>query len=90
MISQNRIYLNTRNNFKCWLEQNKEGEDEYWTFNSDNNDLYLEYIRILYDFDHSIGAVDPSGGPFISVDDIVCGKKVEEIKWDKIIKLYLK
>lgn len=36
----------------------------------------LEYMRYIISDDETIEAIDPSGGPFISIGDILVGKKV--------------
>lgn len=71
-----RIELWNRDYQKIWME---EVLDEWWKLKS-KEPYILEYIRILTEDDGQIYAVDPPGGPFISVGHEIEGYKVIEIK----------
>ncbi len=64
-----KINLFNRDGANLWLEPEKENSDT-WKLKVDNNHTYvLEYMRIIgYP---EIEAIDPSGGPFISIGDIL-------------------
>ena len=64
-----KINLFNRDGANLWLEPEKENSD-IWKLKVDNNHTYvLEYMRIIgYP---RIEAIDPSGGPFISIGDIL-------------------
>jgi hypothetical protein len=62
-----KIILYNRDRANLWLE--KEDSD-IWKLKVDQNHIYvLKYMRIIgYP---EIEAIDPSGGPFISVGDVL-------------------
>lgn len=64
-----KINLYNRDGADLWLEKtNKKVEPRIykWKLKVDkNHDYCLEYMRIIGDYE----AVDPSGGPFISISD---------------------
>ena len=64
-----------------WLEQ---CDDDSWELKS-NKDYILKYMRIIYNDSknhNKIFAIDPSGGPFISVGYKIGKYKVSEIRKD--------
>jgi hypothetical protein len=64
----NKIKLDNRYNANIWLEHIDE---DLWQLKSqDPKDL--QYMRFIYQDDNeSIYAIDPSGGPFLSIGTIV-------------------
>lgn len=75
---------------------NRDGADlylinkgDYWQL--DGPELYASYLRIIGDSPNSIQAIDPPGGPFISVGDVYSGKKIVKFEWEGGIgiKIYL-
>lgn len=65
-----KIYLYNRDGATMWLDRNGV-ESDLWTLKVDDKHTYcLEYMRVIRDGkDGPIKAVDPSGGPFISIAD---------------------
>ena len=60
-----------------WLEKLSDVEPNIsrWQLKVDNKHKYcLEYMRVIGDYPNNIQAVDPSGGPFISLGDEFEGK----------------
>lgn len=67
-----KINLFNRDGANLWLEP------KIWTLKVDDSHKYaLEFMRLIGD--KEIEAVDPSGGPFISVGDILGEYKVIKI-----------
>ena len=72
-----KIKLFNRDHANMWLEKNKEVEPNIfeWKLKVDNAHKYcLEYLRVIGELGENhkvknIEAVDPSGGPFISLGD---------------------
>lgn len=62
-------------------------EGDYWVL--DGPKLYTTYIRLIGDFPDNIKAIDPPGGPFMSIGDVYSGKTI--VKFDVMdkIKIYL-
>ena len=69
------IQLKNRYGYKVWLEY-VEGND--WKLKGDKD--ALTYLGVNYKDSGEIVAVDPSGGPFICVDETLEGKTVTAIK----------
>ena len=72
----NKIKLYNRDGADMWLEKTKDLGNNLseWKLKVDNEHQYcLEYIRCIGNYPE-IDAVDPSGGPFISVADEFKGK----------------
>jgi len=64
----NNIKLYNRYGAKLWLEHINE---DLWQLKADNPED-LEYMRVIYEDDNkSIHAIDPSGGPYLSLRTIV-------------------
>lgn len=63
----NKIKLDNRYNANLWLEHIDE---DLWQLKSEDPED-LQYMRIIYEDDKSVYAVDPSGGPFLSINTIV-------------------
>ena len=76
-----KIILYNRDRANLWLE--KEDSD-IWKLKVDQNHEYvLEYMRVIgYP---KIEAIDPSGGPFISVGDILEDNEKRSYKIIEII-----
>ena len=76
-----KIILYNRDRANLWLE--KEDSD-IWKLKVDQNHEYvLEYMRVIgYP---EIEAIDPSGGPFISVGDILEDNEKRSYKIIEII-----
>ena len=62
---------------------------DYWQL--EGPELYTSYLRIIGDFPNGIQAIDPPGGPFMSIGDIYSGKKIVKLEWEEGIgtKIYL-
>jgi hypothetical protein len=72
----NRIKLYNRDGADMWLEKTKDLGNNLseWKLKVDTKHQYcLEYIRCIGNYPE-IDAIDPSGGPFISVADEFKGK----------------
>ena len=73
-----KIKLFNRDGANLWLEKtSKEIEPNIfeWNLKIDNKHQYcLEYMRIIGNYPKEIEAVDPSGGPMISLSDEFEGK----------------
>ena len=67
-----KIKLFNRDGADMWLEKIKDLGNNLseWKLKVDDKHQYcLEYIRCIGNYPSEIDAVDPSGGPFISVAD---------------------
>lgn len=68
-----KIKLFNRDGANLWIEKtDKEIESNIfeWNLKIDNKHKYcLEYMRIIGNYPKEIEAVDPSGGPMISLSD---------------------
>ncbi len=72
-----KIKLFNRDGADMWLEKIKDlGNNlSQWKLKVDDDHKYcLEYLRVIGNYPEEIDAVDPSGGPFISVADEFEGK----------------
>lgn len=69
-----KIKLYNRDGADLWLENTGEQVAENiakWKLNVDDKHKYcLEYIRFIGNYPSEIEAIDPSGGPIISVEDV--------------------
>lgn len=69
-----KIKLYNRDGANLWLEcTNKKVDDSIfvWTLTVDPEHSYiLKYMRIIGDYPINIEAIDPSGGPMLSVGDV--------------------
>ena len=69
-----KIKLYNRDGANLWLEYtNKKIDDSIfvWTLTVDPEHSYiLKYMRIIGDYPINIEAIDPSGGPMLSVGDV--------------------
>jgi hypothetical protein len=64
----NKIKLDNRYNANIWLEHI---DKDLWELKSQKPED-LQYMRIIFEDDNkSVYAVDPSGGPFLSINTIV-------------------
>lgn len=61
------IKLYNRYNANIWLEYIGKN---LWSLKSENKED-LDYMRFIYNDDNSIYAIDPSGGPFLSINRIL-------------------
>ena len=78
----NRIQLYNRDGANLWIEK-IEDENDYsiWKLKIDKKHSYcLEFMRVLFDEKDNIEAIDPSGGPFISINDTFTNNKYKIIK----------
>ena len=70
----NKIKLYNRDGADLWLENTGEQAAEniaIWKLNVDSKHKYcLEYIRVIGNYPYEIEAIDPSGGPMLSVGDV--------------------
>jgi len=75
---KDKIKLYNRDGANLWLENTREQIDKnifVWKLNVDDKHKYcLEYIRIIGNYPLEIDAIDPSGGPMLSVGDEFEGK----------------
>lgn len=73
-----KIKLDNRDGANLWLEKIEELEStniSKWILKVDDKHKYcLEYMRVIGKYPNEIEAVDPSGGPFISLADEFEGK----------------
>lgn len=69
-----KIKLYNRDGADLWLENTGEQVAENiakWKLNVDDKHKYcLEHIRFIGNYPSEIEAIDPSGGPMISVEDV--------------------
>ena len=64
-----KIKLFNRDGANMWLEPFK---DNLYKLCVDNNHKYcLQYIRVIGNYPNNIEAIDPSGGPFLSIGSYV-------------------
>lgn len=74
----NKIKLYNRDGANLWLENTGEQVAEnitIWKLNVDSKHKYcLEYIRVIGNYPYEIKAIDPSGGPMLSLADEFEGK----------------
>ena len=74
----NKIKLYNRDGANLWLENTGEQAAEnisIWKLNVDSKHKYcLEYIRVIGNYPYEIEAIDPSGGPMLSLGDEFEGK----------------
>ena len=68
-----KIKLYNRDGADLWLERKEllvEPNISSWELKCDKNHKYcLEYMRIIGNYPYEIEAIDPSGGPMLSVGD---------------------
>ena len=67
-----KIRLPNRDGANLWLEKVKEIEPNIseWKLNVDDKHKYcLEYMRFIGNYPSEIQAIDPSGGPMLSIAD---------------------
>ena len=81
-----KIKLYNRDNADLYLIN----KGDYWQL--EGPELYTSYLRIIRKFPDDIEAIDPPGGPFMSIGDIYSGKKIIKFEWEDNIgtKIYLK
>ena len=68
----NIIKLHNRDGANLWLEKIEDLEphiSKYQLKVDDDQKYCIEYSRIIGDYPKEIEAIDPSGGPFISIGD---------------------
>jgi len=86
------IKLFNRDGADLWLEKIKDLEPHIsrWQLKVDDNHKYcLEYMRIIGDYPKEIEAIDPSGGPFISIGDVINSKyKIVDIVSTTIFDIF--
>ena len=73
----NKIKLFNRDGANMWLEksQNLDNNLSLWELHVDKKHEYcLEHIRVIGNYPYNIDAIDPSGGPYISVGNKFEGK----------------
>ena len=68
-----KIILHNRDGANLWLQKIEDLEDEgisKWELKVDKEHEYcLQYIRIIGSYPIYIKAIDPPGGPYISISD---------------------
>lgn len=70
---EDKIILYNRDGGHLWLEHIK---DKLWAFMSDNDSLFVNYARFIFDENKLLEAFDPPGGPYISVGSIINDKYI--------------
>lgn len=70
---KDKIILFNRDGGQLWLEHLK---DNLWAFMSDNDSLFVNYARFIFDENKLLEAFDPPGGPYISVGSIINDKYI--------------
>lgn len=80
----NKIKLDNRDGVNLYLVN----KGDYWKL--EGPELYTSYLRII-GYPDSIKAIDPPGGPFMSIGDVHSGKKIMDFKWEEGVgvKIYL-
>lgn len=80
-----KIKLPNRDGAELYLINN----GDYWKI--EGPELYTSYLRIIGNFPDNIRAIDPPGGPFMSIGDIYSNKKIIKFEWEEGIgvKIYL-
>jgi hypothetical protein len=79
--SDSTISLYNRDGFKTYLEPIT---DSIYVLRSE-----IDFgIRIIYDGNNEslIMAVDPAGGPFMSIGDVIDGREIVKIEYNKDLK----
>ena len=78
--SDGTISLYNRDGFKTYLEPIMNNA---YVLRSE-----IETMRVIYDKDADgpIRAVDPAGGPFMSIGDIIDNREIEKIEHNKDLK----
>ena len=88
----NKIKLYNRDGANLWLENTGEQAAEniaIWKLNVDSKHKYcLEYIRVIGNYPYEIEAIDPSGGPMLSVGDLF-ENKYEIVKINSIKDIWI-
>lgn len=81
-----KIKLFNRDGADMWLEPFK---DNLYKLCVDDDHIYcLQYMRIIGHYPTNIEAIDPSGGPFLSVGDYVDKThKIDKFESSLLIKL---
>lgn len=74
--------IQLRNRYTKFITLKNVGENEY-KFDLDK----LHYLRYIYADVHTVLAVDPEGGPYLAVGDMVEGKKITNITKDGVITI---
>ena len=88
------IYQNSNEVLEETITNNKGevnylvNKGDYWQL--EGPELYTSYLRII-GYPDSIEAIDPPGGPFMSIGDTYSGKKIVKFEWEDGIgtKIYL-
>ena len=70
-----KINLSNRYGYNFWLEHTS---DDLWILKT-TDESNLKYMRQIYNEDNSIFAIDPSGGPFLSLGTEIDNYIIEEI-----------
>ena len=76
MATSNEIHLPNRYGYKVWLSHK---EDNSWILKCEDDEC--SYMRVIGTPD-KIEAIDPPGGPFLSLGYKIAGKVVTKINWD--------
>ena len=87
-----KIKLYNRDGADLWLENTGEQVAENiakWKLNVDDKHKYcLEYMRVIGNYPSEIEAIDPSGGPILSVEDVF-ENKYEIVKINSINDIWI-
>ena len=87
-----KIKLYNRDGADLWLENTGEQAAEniaIWKLNVDSKHKYcLKYIRVIGNYPYEIEAIDPSGGPMLSVGDLF-ENKYEIVKINSVNNIWI-
>ena len=80
-----KIMLPNRDRARVFLEN----KGDYWKLEGPS--LYKKYLRVIGNFPDGIKAIDPPGGPFMSIGYTISGKKISKFEWEEGvgIKIFL-
>ena len=70
---EDKIILYNRDGGHLWLEHIK---DKLWAFMSDNDSLFVNYARFIFDENKLLEAFDPPGGPYLAIGSKINNKYI--------------
>ena len=85
LFNRDRAYL-------CLVKTDKKISDNIYSWKLEVDDIHpyvLQYCRYIMDDDKSIGAIDPSGGPFMSIGDTFEHGKYKIVKLNGIKDIWI-
>jgi len=88
-----KIKLYNRDGANLWLENTGKCADEniyVWKLSIDSKHKYcLQYMRTIGNYPYNIEAIDPSGGPMLSVGDTFENGKYKIVKIFSINNIWI-